>query len=616
MRPRRTLYVSLGLLAVALLVGGGAVLRGHIDLAEPVARYAADRLGRAVTIGSLRITVGRSVVLDVQDAKLANTPSAGQPDMITLRHAVATLDPWALLRLSLVFRHLEIDGLAVRLEHEADGIANWKFDAAAHQRASAAQSEPTRGTLPTMRDAVLRGSEVTLRTSSGALLRIGLKQARLQSDGDDRPVTISVEGSYNDAPVTLTGTTQSFAALRDTAKPFGTNLRLLSGANKLAFNGTMADPLNFDGVKGQLVADIPVLGTLLQDFGLKLHLDWPLSISAAMDKTGDAWHFDAAKGSLAGNTFNGTLQLIEGKPPKPDSVATNLGFGIIDLKALLARMGAGNSSDAIPTVDAQPGTLVDARFEAKGVRYGVAAIVDFATHLAITPGKVSLDETKFSVVGGKAALSVHASPAPNGTHVTGNLALSGADVAALGHMLSLGPTQLAGRINLRASAEATGSTMQRAMGFSRLDGVLAMQGGALPRQIIQRASVDLDRLFGAKTGFVRVSCLLAGVHLRNLAGPLAPLRLITPDGTINGTGQIDLRRKTVNVLIRTLPGTTSFTALDVPIHISGALASPSIAPLFSGSARDTLGAPDDMRAFPPDLQQFARGSPCFARPQQ
>jgi uncharacterized protein involved in outer membrane biogenesis len=610
-RWRRALLAGLGLLVVLLLAAGAAVLRGQVNLGEAVARYATARLGRAVTIGTLHITVGESVVLDVADAKLANVPGARQPDMVTLRHTEATLDPWALLRFTLVFRRLDIDGLSVRLEHEAGHVANWKFGAAANSPAATAQPTAPRATLPTMYDATLRDSEVTLRTSSGALLRIGLQQARLHSDGDTQPVTLSAEGSYNNAPATLTGTTQSFAALRDTAKPFGVELHLLSGANTLAFNGTMTDPLNFDGVQGNLVANIPVPGELLQVFGLDLHPDWPLSLSATLGKIGDAWHLDAAKGTLAASSFDGKLELNEGTRRQPDSVTTNLRFQSIDLKALQARMGPSASPGAIPTVEAQPGTLLDAQLEAVAMRYGAVGIHDFATHLAVIPGKVSLEKTSFGIVGGKAALSALATPAPAGTQVAASIALTGADIGALGQMLSLGPTQLAGRIDLRASAEAAGGTMQRALGASRLDAVLAMQGGSLPRQIIQMASVDLDQLFGAKKGLVRVSCLLAGANLRNLAGPIAPLRLRTADGTINGAGQIDLRRMTINLLIRTAPASTGFTALDVPIHISGAIASPSIGPLLGSSATDRLELPDDLRAFPPDLQQFARGNPCL-----
>jgi uncharacterized protein involved in outer membrane biogenesis len=606
---RRALLAGLGLLAVLLLAGAGAVLRGHVDLAVPIASYVTARLGRPVAIAGLRATLGRSLVLDLLDARLANGPGGSRPDMITLRHVQAALDPWALLHFTLVLRRLDIDGLSVLLERDAYGVGHWKFAAAAQQRATT--TPPERGTLPTMLDAVLRDSDVTLRTSSGNLLRIGLKQVLLHSDGDDQPVTLSAAGSYNDAPVALKGTTQSFAVLHDTAKPFGADLHMASGASTLDFKGTVMDPLNFDGVKGAIGANAPVLGDLLSVIGVKLRADLPLSLSAALDRNDDDWHFDAAKGILAASAFDGKLELIEGKWQQPDTVKTDLRFQAIDMKALLARVGAADSADAMPQVEAQPGTLLDARLGAAALRYGAVEISDLTTHFAVIAGKVSLDDSAFGIVGGKATLSAEAEPAPSGTHATGAIALTGADIAALGRMLSLGPTQLSGRIDLRAAAEATGTTMQGAMQASRVDGVLAMQDGAIPREIIQVVSSDIGRLFGAKAGVVRVSCLLVGMHLRNLTGPLAPLRLATSDGTITGAGRIDLGRNTIDVFIGTKRASTEFSALDVPFHISGPIASPSVSPVLSASVRDRLRAADDLSDLPNDLRQFARGNHCL-----
>ena len=610
MTRRRALLAGLGLL-VLLLAGAGAVLRGHVDLAGPFASYATARLGRPVAIAGLRATLGRSLVLDLLDARLANAPNGSRRDMITLRHVQAGLDPWALLHFTLVLRRLDIDGLSVQLEHEANGIANWKFSVAAHQPATTPLPEHSRRTLPTVLDTVLHDSDVTLRTSSGNLLRIGLEQVRLHSDGDDRPVTLSADGSYNDAPVALRGTTQSFALLRNTAEPFGVDLRMTSGGSVLDFSGTMMDPLNFDGVKGALAANAPVLGDLLSVFGLKLRADLPLTLSATLNKNGDDWHFDAAKGMLAASAFDGKLELIEGKPPQPDTVKTDLRFQTIDMKALLARMRSNADWDAMPLVEAHPDTLLDARLGAAVMRYGAVTISDLTTHFAIIPGKVSLDDTAFGIVGGKGTFSVEAEPAANATRATGTLALIGTDIAALGRILSLGSTRLSGRTDLHASAEATGTTIQGAMQASRVDGMLAMQGGAIPREVIQMASVDIGRLFGTRAGVVRVSCLLAGVHLRNLTGPLAPLRLTTSDGTITGAGRIDLRRNTIDVFIRTEPTSTAFSALDVPIHISGAIANPSVSRVLSASVRDRLRAADDLSDLPDDLRQFARGNPCL-----
>ena len=64
--------------------------------------------------------------------------------------------------------------------------------------------------------------------------------------------------------------------------------------------------------------------------------------------------------------------------------------------------------------------------------------------------------------------------------------------------------------------------------------MLSMQGGTLERKITEGASTDLRLLFRAPEGTARIACLFGVLDMRDGVGRVAPLRIRTPDGTING----------------------------------------------------------------------------------
>jgi hypothetical protein len=157
----------------------------------------------------------------------------------------------------------------------------------------------------------------------------------------------------------------------------------------------------------------------------------------------------------------------------------------------------------------------------------------------------------------------------------------------------------------------SGLSLPDALKASREFAVLSMNGGAVSRQLVQTAAADVRALFGGGNGSARVTCLLVIADLRGLAGPVAPVRLATSEGTIEGFGQVDLLRKWLDVTIRTEPSTTNSVALDVPIRIRGEFESPSVLPASDPFNRAELRDAFALRQLPPDLQQSARASSCL-----
>ena len=619
---RRAAIIGSLFLAIVLTIGlGGILLLEATDIAGPVGRYAAGKAGRPLTIASLRVRPGRWVTVELQDLRLANVSGGSTPEMVTIRRATAEVDLLSLVAGPMIVRRLDLDGLRVVLERNAEGVGNWKLgDAATKPRPPSPNDPGGRTNFPTLLDATLHAGDISYRTGSGATLRTELANLAIHADGGERPISLAGEGAYNGSPISLRATTAPFAELHNPAVPLAMELTLTTPESGLTFKGAATDPLHLDGLDGTLDLDTRKLGELLAVFQVHSSLNLPMRFSGKLLRTDDLWRLINTTGTLSAATFSGMLELTEGKrvAPKrvdPDRLSLELAFDKLDVNELMSRAGMtgskSHSPDTLPVVDKDPGVVGEARVSAKRVVYGTTDISDVAARGIVMPGKVALSDARFAVVGAKAELSVAMEPASHGTSLVGAAKFDGADIGQLARMLGMGRPPLEGRLSARATLTMSGLSLPEALKASRGAAVLSMNGGVVSRQLMQMAAADMRALFGGGKGNARITCLLAIADLQGLAGPLAPIRLATSEGTIEGFGQIDLLKRWLDVTIRSEPSTTSSVALDTPIRIHGGFDKPSVLPATGTFDRARLTGPYAINRLPPDLQQSARASPCM-----
>jgi hypothetical protein len=72
--------------------------------------------------------------------------------------------------------------------------------------------------LPTLIDFALARGLVTYRTTSGKILRIALDRIVARATGDDTPIVLQGNGTYNDVAATFDATFESSVALHDAGK--------------------------------------------------------------------------------------------------------------------------------------------------------------------------------------------------------------------------------------------------------------------------------------------------------------------------------------------------------------------------------------------------------------
>lgn len=610
---KRALFRLLGGLGLLALLGAGAVVAvATLNPRAAVEWYAARALGRPLTLGELRIGWGNRLSVEVRDLRLANTDWGREADMLRVEYLSAEVDIEALWGGVLRFRRLRLEKPVLSLERGDGEARNWRFkDGGAPSRGGLAIVPKNRTQFPTLIDFALRDGVLVFRAKDRRDLRLNFYSVGVRSSGDDSPAHLTLDGAYNGASVQLKADTDSFAHLRDDAIPFATAFSIQTVPGTVSFKGTMTEPVDFEGVKGALQIDAQNLGDLLKIVGADAAVSVPLRLTGAFDKTGDRWAISSSNGQLASSDFGGEIALDEGKRGEADRIKTALRFGRLYLAPLLAGGGTGGPVSLRP--DDRPGAIFEARLAARQLIYGAVQLADVDLRGRTEPGQILVDALSFGLAGGRIESSGAARAVAAGGAVTAQASLSSLDVAQLMSSLGGAANQLSGQLDGRATLSMEGETASDALKASRGEAALAMTGGRVARDLLEKASADLRALFRKEEGAAPLSCFLGVIELRDGIATLAPLRLRTADTTLIGGGRADLLAQRLDVMVKAVGSSPSVLALKVPLRVSGPFDKPSVRPYLGSPVPylDPTTQEAPLQALAPELRQFAERNPCI-----
>jgi uncharacterized protein involved in outer membrane biogenesis len=605
-------FAAAGLVVLLLLAAAaGAAWLSQADLKPVVERQASAALGRRVTLGSFEVRWGDPLGIDFTDLAIANAPWGSKPEMVQVGRFSALVDVEPLLHGVLRYQRLRVADLSVVLERDDKGKGNWKFGSGSGGLALVPKN---RTQFPTLIDFAGDRGLVTYRTHRGAILRIALDRVAISSSDDDSPARLSATGSYNDLALRLDAKTGSYAALRDADQPFGSRFTLTGKDTDLAFDGTLAEPLDFEGVRGELSVEARTLDDILAATGSKAKADLPLSIAGVFRRDDGHWSLDAAKGRMQQSDFSGGLALVEGPAQAPDEISLDLTMDALDLDAAAAAFGGGKPAGGFAAMPLHPEGLdsvdVAAALKTGRATVGRRTLRNVALDGRLAGGDVSVKELSFALGGG--TLSITGTLEGQGADAKAALQgrLSDIDMSAVARELGGTGAEIRGRLDGRARLDLQGATIGDALQASRGAAVARLRSGAVARSLIEKVSADLRSLFREQEGDVPVSCLLGVATLRDGVAILSPLRLESPDAVVMGAGKLDLVRRRLDLTVKTERDSTNFFALDIPIRISGPFKDVSAKPL-PGSDESWLEQPAAaVDALPPALRQMAGSSSC------
>lgn len=610
---------------LVLAVGAAAAL-----LAWPrgAGQMLASRLlDRQVHVAELSITLGDPVRLTVRGLQIANMPNGSSADMIAIEAIDAALDRAALLQGKLIYESLQVTRPRITLERDAGGKGNWEFGSGGSSEDAATSDSrlvlvpKNRQQFPSLLNFRLTGGELRFRTSSGKWLRLPLDDLTIQAANEDAPVSLVLDGGYNDTDAQLTATTASFNAFRDASKPFDAGFSIAMPGVKLDFKGVLDRPLDFDKVEGRLALEARRLNDLIGIFDTPTGIAAPLKLAGGLTRNGDAWRLEDARGDIGGNAFTGRIALDEGNRGEADDLQFRLDFDRLDLPTVLPQ---GNSSDDWRKAKLRPDTAPDAarldlQISADALHYHDHSLKQVAIAVEVAAGLIRLHGATANL-GTPANLGMPDRAGhlrlngelraidSDSASLTANLQFDRAEAGTLLQALGLrdGATQLAGAVEGRANVSMRGAVLGEALKTTRGHAVIAMQRGRIARSLVEAASADLSAIFRNRGDSTALRCLLGIAEIRNGVVVLGPLTLRSDDGTIRGGGGIDLGRQHLDLVLRSDPKTTGFLALDIPLHLSGPLNNIAAKP-----DRQAALPSQTLPELPPAQALLARANPCF-----
>ncbi len=598
MRLRQVAIVILSLLLVVVLLAGAGVLWVmNLDYRGYAEREASDALGRKVTVGALMIGWGDPLSIEIRDLRIANAPWGTRPEMVTLEHLYAQIDVRPLLQGVIRYRRLDVTRPEIMLERDEKGTGNWEFAGGGGGSVGGLGIVPKdRTQFPTLLDFTLHDATVTYRTTSGKLLVTALKQAAIQTSGDDQPVTLTADGAYNDLPATLKATTDSFITLRNGAVPFGEEFTVSNKDSLIAFDGHLMKPLDFDEIdQAALTIDTQNLGKLLEAFDAGLPAAFPAKFNGTLSHSGDHWQIDGIQGVMAENPVTGRFILDEGPRGGTDKMAIKARYDSLDLDSMLGKKKASKDSDwksIALTLPDKTAPEIKADLAAKRLKYGKTTLAGFALVGTGGPGAIDIDSIKFDLAGTTFEANGTAKSAGKATRLRVNAGLPGGNLTDLLKTLGIATSEIAGRISARIALDATAATLGEVLSQGQGSAVFAMTEGKVSRDVLEKASVDLRTIFRKGEGMSAVRCLLGVATVKNGVAQISPLILRTGEAVLTGGGTIDLAKGSLDLTIRSDPKSTGFFALDIPIRISGGLDAPKAAPDSKSKFEPNLALPE------------------------
>ena len=290
-----------------------------------------------------------------EDIVLGNPPAIPQVTMIHLPRVEATLAPLALLSKTVYLPWIKLEQPDVRLIRLAEDNNNWTFQLAGDKR-TPGDSAPSswsfrldnilfdRGTIA-IDDKITRSDITILVDPLGKPLPFsevtGTKDRHSAAKPGDYVFGLSLKGRYKGQPVTGNGKIGGMLALRSASAPFPLQGDFHSGNTRVAFSGTVSDPLNVGGIDLRLKFAGDSLRDLYDLTGVLLPETPSFSTDGRLradftQKNRMRFNYQNFNGRIGDSDIHGSLTYTTGKPrPKLSGDMESKQLRLADLGPLI-----------------------------------------------------------------------------------------------------------------------------------------------------------------------------------------------------------------------------------------------------------------------------------------
>lgn len=617
MRKLKWILGGLFTLAVALAVAAYIVVSNYdpAELKALVQEEVRTATGRDLEIrGRLATRISLTPAVVMEDVRFANASWAATPEMATMRRLEVEVALLPLLSGDIEIKRLVMVEPSLHLERNAEGKANWDFGAGG---GSSAQ-------LPSFGALELEQGRVELRDEASGLHR-SLRIDRLEAEGAATPMTVTMTGSLDEAPLDLE---LSLGSLADLLSGRATEIKAEGqvAGNSLSLDGRAALPGGEDGVTFTLAMEGDSLASLSAFAGGPLPAR-PYRLSTQVEQSGGLYRLKGMNGTLGESDVAGNLELdLSGERPRVTGGLISQTLHLADLRTEVPAEGqaaAAAQPDGLFPDDALPIAPLKVLDGKLTLSVGTLELErktanDLQTTATLEQGQLALDP--FNVTLGGAALTGRVEVKAAGATPQVALKLSGSGIDAG----KLSDGMFTGTLSLALDVSGQGDSLKAVAASLNGESEVTSQGGALNSRFLAAASSGLLSAFEPLLGGdkqVQVVCSISRMQWQDGIGTSRGAAMDTDSFTVVGNGTVSLRDETLDFYLNTSAKDISLMTLAVPVRARGPLTSPEVVLDPAGTALG-LARTAGLVIFPPAAlaeiigKNSQEGNPCLAAIQQ
>ena len=555
-----------------------------------------------------------------EDIILGNPPDIPEVTMVHLPRVEATLAPLALLTKTVYIPWIKLVQPDARLIRLSEKNNNWTFNLAnSDKKEENAQPSAWSFKLDNILfdkghisvDDKLSRADITITVDPlGKPLPFsevtGSKGKDEKGKVGDYVFGLKADGRYNGQAIEGTGKIGGMLALRSEGTPFPVQADLRSGNTRVAFVGTVNDPMNMGGVDLQLKFAGNSLGELYELTGVLLpdtppfETDGRLVAKIGEGKKASIYDYRGFNGRIGDSDIHGSLKYTKDEPrPKLEGDLESRQLRLADLGPLIG-VDSGKGAEASKRSEqrkgeksAQPADKVlpydkfetdkwdvmdaDVRFKGRRIEHSASLpLSDLTTHITLTNGDLRLRPLKFGMAGGTISSNIHLDGRKSPMQGAADIQARRLKLKELMPDVELMQRTL-GELNGDADFRGTGNSIAALLGSSNGNLKLLMNDGVISRNLMEILGLNVGnfvvgQIFGDDE--VRVNCAAANLDLVNGVARPQIFAFDTENALVNVTGTTSFANERLDLTINPESKGVRIVTLRSPLYVRGTFKNP------------------------------------------
>lgn len=549
--------------------------------------------------------------IHANDIILGNPPEIAEVTMVHLPRVEATIAPLSLLSKTVYLPWIKLQQPDARLIRRSEKVNNWTFDLAEDENKET-HAQPSswsfrldnilfdRGRIA-IDDSVSRADIEIFVDPLGKPLPFSEVTGKKDPDvkAGDYVFGLEAKGRYNDQPLSGKGKIGGMLALRGDDTPFPVQADFRSGKTRVAFVGTINDPLKMGGVDLQLKFGGDSLSDLYKLTGVLLPDTPPFSTDGHLVAKIDAekssvYDYRDFNGRIGDSDIHGSLRYTTGKPrPKLEGDVESRQLRLADLGPLIGvDSGKGTEQKKVKNT-AQPADKVlpydrfetdkwdvmdaDVRFKGRRIEHGsTLPVSNLSTHILLKNSDLRLQPLKFGLAGGTISANIHLEGDKKPMQGRADIQARKLKLKELMPNVDLMQKTL-GEMNGDAQFRGVGNSVAALLGSSNGNLKLLLNDGVVSRNLMEILGLNVGnfivgQIFGDDE--VRVNCAAANLDLVNGVARPQIFAFDTENALINVTGTASFASEDLNLTINPESKGIRIVTLRSPLYVRGSFKNP------------------------------------------